>query len=1058
MKLLTILISLLAVLPDWQDPGVFEKNRMPMAATFVTDQQQTMNLNGVWDFQYDGGEWGKMPVPGCWELNGYGDPIYLDVGFPWRGHFENNPPFVPENGNHVGLYKKTINVEKAWIGKQICLNVGSATSCIRVFVNGKEVGYSEDSKLEARFDLTKYIKAGENTLEFEIRRWCDGTYLEDQDFWRMAGIARGVYLYTRENRRIEDVHIVAGMDGVYNIETEVTPGITAVDYEILDAAGKTVASFTEPVAKKHAVSKTGNVVLKTSSSLENPALWSAETPNLYRLRIVARDRKGVCESTAINFGFRTVEIRDMQFLVNGKPVLIKGVNRHELNPYKGYVVSEQDMINDILLMKKLNINAVRTCHYPNDPRWYDLCDKYGLYVTDEANLESHGMGYGKETLAKNPSFKAAHLIRNERYVKRDFNHPCVVVWSLGNEAGNGENFEACYELIKSMDSSRPVQYEQAIWSWNTDIHCPMYASHKRVLQYLENNPARPVIQCEYAHAMGNSIGGFKEYWDLIRKYPTYQGGYIWDFVDQALYTSAKGPGKYLPESRFEGTGSDHIMAFGGDFNDYDASDGSFCSNGLVSSDRHFHPHAYEVRYQHQSIWTSPASENYAGSEPVRVKVYNENFFIDLSRYRMEWNVEAEGEKVLSGIVSDLNVAPGETALVSLGINGSDIFEAADGADDIYLNVRYVLKRRDGVLPAGEQVAYDQIAIHEAPVAGVSKVTVGASLAPYYMSVESVSATLPERVAENTFAGTFMYSDIWNAPWTVTFDKNTGAISSYTISGVEQLSEPVMPSFGRAPTENDLGAEMHERNKMWRYPSLELADMSIREVDNCFEIVAEYKPIEGKAAVTMIYRIHGDGTIEGLECMEDAGGLDTCPDLFRFGMKFAMPGRFSTVDYYGLGPWENYADRNSSAMVGHYVQNVGDMYSYSYVRTQETGARTGLRWFKILDAAGMGLEISASAKFSASAIPFSQEDLDVTPADMPARADETSDQKGISTHPLDILAKAHLNDRNNGTTYVNFDLEQMGLGCINTWGALPLEEYRLPAVPRTFSFVIRPVNN
>ena len=1053
MKLLTILISLLAVLPDWQDPGVFEKNRLPMAATFVTDQQQTINLNGIWDFQYDGGEWGTMPVPGCWELNGYGDPVYLDVGYAWRGHFENNPPFPPEQGNHVGRYRRTVVIDKAWAGKQICLNVGSATSNLRVIVNGKEAGYSEDSKLEARFDLTKYLKPGENTLEFEIHRWCDGTYLEDQDFWRMAGIARGVYLYTREPRRIEDIHIVAGMDGVYTIETEVTPGITAVDYEIVDACGKVVASFTEAIARKHEVSKAGNVLVKTVSSLDNPLLWTAETPNLYKLKVSARNKGGVCESTSINFGFRTVEIRNMQLLVNGKPVLIKGANRHELNPYKGYVVSEEDMIKDILLMKQLNINAVRTCHYPDDPRWYDLCDKYGLYVTDEANVESHGMGYGETTLARNPDFKAAHLIRNERYVRRDFNHPCVIVWSLGNEAGNGENFEACYNLIKSMDQSRPVQYEQAIWSWNTDIHCPMYASYERILKYLEN-PSRPIIQCEYAHAMGNSMGGFKEYWDMIRKYPTYQGGYIWDFVDQALYTSAKGPGKHMPQSRFDGTGSDHFMAFGGDFNDFDGSDGSFCSNGLVSSDRKFHPHAYEVRYQLQNIWTYPV-ENPGGE--LSVKVYNEYFFIDLSRYRMEWTVEAAGEKVLTGVVSDLEVAPGETAVVGLGVRTCDVLEASGDCGDVYLNVRYVLKRRDGVLPAGEQVAYAQIPVREAPVAGVSKVTVGASLSPYYVGVDAVATSLPQRDGEYSFSGTFLYSDIWNASWTASFDRATGALSSYTICGVEQLSEPLMPSFGRAPTENDLGASLHEKQKMWRYPVFEVADMAVREVDGCYEITVAYKPLEGKAAVTMIYRIHGDGTVEGLESMEDAGGLDTCPDLFRFGMKFAMPGRFSTVDFFGLGPWENYADRNSSAMVGHYVQNVGDMYSYSYVRTQEAGARTGLRWFKVLDASGMGLEISASAKFSASALPFSQADLDVTPADAPQRADITSDQKGISTHPLDLLSKAHLNDRANGTTYVNFDLVQMGLGCVNTWGALPREEYRLKAQPRTFSFVIRPVN-
>lgn len=1044
MKFLTILISFLSVLPYWQDPEVFEKNRLPMAATFVTDQQLTINLNGVWDFRYDGGEWGTMPVPGCWELNGYGDPVYLNIGYAWRGHFDNNPPFVPEEGNHTGLYRKKVVIDKSWLGRQICLNVGSATSCLRVIVNGKEAGYSEDSKLEARFDLTKYLKAGENVIELEVRRWCDGTYLEDQDFWRLSGIARGVYLYTREQKRIENVHIVAGMDGTFNIETELSRGITAVDYEIVDAEGNSVAAFTETVGRRHDVSKSGNVLVRSASSVANPALWTAETPNLYKLKVTARDRKGVCESTSVNFGFRTVEIRGAQLLVNGRPVLIKGVNRHELNPYKGYVVSEEDMVKDILIMKQLNVNAVRTCHYPNDPRWYDLCDKYGLYVTDEANIESHGMGYGKESLAHEPSYKAAHLVRDERLVRRDFNHPCVIVWSLGNEAGNGENFEDCYRLVKSMDPSRPVQYERAELSWNTDINCPMYASPDQCRRHLEN-PSKPLIQCEYAHAMGNSMGGFKEYWDLIREHPSYQGGYIWDFVDQALYTSAKGPGKIVPESRLEGTGSDHFMAFGGDYNSYDPSDGSFCCNGLISADRKLHPHAYEVRYQYQNIWTSPESDGFPCEESARVKVYNENFFVDLSRYRMLWNIEADGERILCGTVEDIDVAPGETAVVDLGIDCSDIFDAAKGAEDIYLNVSYVLKRRDGILPAGEQVAYAQIPVREAPAVCGPEMT----LAPYYAG--AAASVLPERVSEYGFRGIFPYSDIWNASWAVVFDRETGALSSYTICGVEQLAEPLMPSFGRAPTENDLGASLHEHYKMWLNPSFEVRNMTVRENGGFYEVAVEYMPIEGKAAVKMIYRIHGDGTIEGLESMEDAGGLDTCPDMFRFGMKFAMPGRFSTVDYFGLGPWENYTDRNSSAMVGHYVQNVGDMYSYSYVRTQEAGARTGLRRFKVMDVSGMGLEISSSARFSASALPFSQADLDISFADSPGG------QKGVNRHPLELIEKVHLNDRANGTTYINFDLEHMGLGCICSWGDLPLEEYRVHAQPRSFSFVIRPVN-
>ena len=593
-KTLLILAAALAATPlfagkndkmePWQDPNVFEENRLPMAATFVTDQQKTLTLNGVWKFKwnetiegrtkgfeavdYNDTDWGTIPVPGMWELNGYNDPIYLNVGFAWRGHYENNPPYPPTEHNYVGQYRRMFNVDKSWIGKQICLCIGSATSNVRVWVNGKMVGYSEDSKLEARFDLTKYVKAGENLIALEIFRWCDGSYLEDQDFWRLSGIARGVYVYTRERERIEDVNIIAGMDGNFTVNAKVTKGVRNVRVAVIDRNGN-------QVAYREATPVKGEAIL--NGMVQNPDLWSAEIPNLYTLKVTASDRKNVVESTSIDFGFRTVEIKNAQLLVNGQPVLIKGANRHEMNADKGYVVSEEDMINDIRIMKELNMNAVRTCHYPNDPRWYALCDKYGLYVVDEGNIESHGIGYGDKTLAKRPDYKAAHLIRDQRMMRRDFNHPSVIIWSLGNEAGFGDTFVACYDWLKANDPTRPVQYERAEKASQNDIICPMYASPKWCEDFAKGNPDRPLIQCEYAHAMGNSMGNFKEYWDLIRKYPNYQGGFIWDFVDQALrWPSNEG-------------GTDHIFAFGGDFNEYDPSDGSFNCNGVIAADRTLHP-------------------------------------------------------------------------------------------------------------------------------------------------------------------------------------------------------------------------------------------------------------------------------------------------------------------------------------------------------------------------------------------------------------------------------------------------------------------------------------
>ena len=1051
-KLLLILAAALAATPlpaeknnkmeSWQDPNVFEENRLPMAATFVTDQQKTLTLNGVWKFKwnetiegrtkgfeavdYNDADWGAIPVPGMWELNGYNDPIYLNVGFAWRGHYTNNPPYPPTEHNYVGQYRRTFNVDKSWIGKQICLCIGSATSNVRVWVNGKMVGYSEDSKLEARFDLTKYVKAGENLIALEIFRWCDGSYLEDQDFWRLSGIARGVYVYTRERERIEDVNVIAGMDGDFTVKAKVTKGVRNVRVAVIDRNGN-------QVAYREATPVKGEAVL--DGTVQNPALWSAEIPNLYTLRVTASDKKDVVESTSIDFGFRTVEIKNGQLLVNGQPVLIKGADRHEMNADKGYVVSEADMINDIRIMKGLNMNAVRTCHYPNDPRWYALCDRYGLYVVDEGNIESHGMGYGEKSLAHRADYKAAHLIRDQRMMRRDFNHPSVIIWSLGNEAGFGDNFVACYDWLKANDPTRPVQYERAGMAGQTDIICPMYASPKWCDDFAKGNPDRPLIQCEYAHAMGNSMGNFKEYWDLIRKYPTYQGGFIWDFVDQALrWPSNEG-------------GTDHIFAFGGDFNEYDPSDGSFNCNGVIAADRTLHPHAYEVRYQHRNIHTSLAGQG-------RVNVFNEYFFKDLSQYRMLWNITVDGEAVSSGIVENLNVAPQKTETVDLG------FKTLPKADaDIFLNVSYVLKTADGVLPAGTEVAYDQISLSEKSDAAFKAGSASVYGKPLVQS---------ETTEAYVFSGSFAFAGIMAdrvADWTATFDKATGFLTGYTVDGVQMLSEPLTPEFARAPIENDMGAgKIREMYKAWRYPTFKLKPGSLvveKATDGVglMAVSAEYEPIaDGTAIVEMFYEIFPDGSIRATERMKDAGKLAQAPWLMRFGMKFAMSGRYSTVDFYGKGPWENYSDRNSAAVVGHYTQSVNDQYHYGYVRTQESGTKTGLRYFRVLDPNGTGLEITAEHKFSASALPFSMRDLDCLENGTPARANKTNTQNGVARHSLNLKSKAHENDRANGTTYVNFDLVQMGVGSINSWGALPLDQYLIPAAEREFTFVIRPVIN
>ena len=1028
------------VLPDWQDPEIFEWNRVPMSSHFETDGLK-MSLNGEWDFcwyetidqrsadfyrtDFDASGWGLMPVPGMWEINGYGDPVYVNVGYAWRGHHENNPPFAADWNNHAGQYRKTFVLDEGWKGKDIFLHIGSATSNVRVWINGKEVGYSEDSKLEARFDITRYVKTGENLVALEIFRWCDGSYLEDQDFWRLTGISRDVYVYSREKDRIEDIEVTASADGTAQIEVEVSEGVKSVLLAIEDKAGRNVALKSVKVDLKQGVSSSGSRVVRTTLIVPDVRTWSAETPELYKLTVsAAAGRKGVTETASIEIGFRDVCIRDGQLLVNGKPVLIKGANRHEMNPYKGYVVSEADMIQDILIMKKLNINAVRTCHYPDDPLWYSLCDRYGLYMVAEANIESHGMMWTPNSLAKDPSYEAAHLDRVSRAVKRDFNHPSIIVWSLGNEAGDGPNFAKAYDMVKLMDPSRPVQYEPAIWEGKTDIFCPMYFDYNDCVKYCTSEPARPLIQCEYAHAMGNSMGGLKEYWDLVRRYPSYQGGFIWDFVDQALWWPS------------DEKGTDHVFVYGGDFNNYDASDNSFCCNGIIAADRTLHPHAYEVAYQYRSIHTSSSRPD---ALQGKVKVYNEHFFIDLSRYMMNWDVEVDGVKVLAGNVSSISAGPQETAEVDLGFTETDILESAKVDDlashDVYLNVRYILKRADGILPAGSETAYDQICLNEAVI-------------PAYANTSGLPA-YKEEGGLHVFSGNMSFegaANVRHASWSAVFDASTGALSVYEAGGRALMEEPLMPCFARAAIENDLGAGQDKRQSIWRNAEFKTASFDVTMTDSCYVVEAVYEPIAEAASVKMRYEVYADGAVAVTESMTDAGKLSDAPMLPRFGICFAMNGAFSTFEFFGLGPEENYIDRASAALMGHYVQRVEDQYHYGYVRPQESGTKTQLKWMRVLNDNGAGFDIRSDVRFSASALPFSWKQMDVRMLD------------DNQAHSLELRAHAHENERSRGKTWVNVDLVQMGLGCVNSWGAWPREEHRINALPYEFSFVISPVNN
>ncbi len=997
--------------PDWQNASVVERNRLPMRASFHTDDP-VMSLHGLWKFKWyenptgrdteffqsqtDDSGWGTMPVPGIWEVNGYGDPLYVNIGYCWKGQFENNPPFVPVEKNHVGQYRNTFTIPADWDGKQILLHIGSATSNIRVWINGKEVGYSQDSKLEARFDVTKFVKPGEKALfAFEMFRWCDGTYLEDQDFWKLSGIARETFLTAREKEHIEDINVDADADGNLTWKVLTTKGIKELSFSIPEL------QYSVKLSKPSAV-KDGLKVFEGTAHFDDIRLWSAETPNLYDVEVNATNGKKSCGTANLTTGFRTVKIEGKLLYVNGKPILIKGVNRHEMNPYGAYVISKEDMLRDIRIMKELNINTVRTCHYPDDPYWYELCDKYGLYVIDEANNEAHGLGYGEGTIAKNPLYNKEITNRVERMMRRDRNHPSIIVWSLGNESGNGQNFFDAYDFAKAFDSTRPVQYEQgqggANRDRNSDIFCPMYIRYANAEKYIKNDQDRPFIMCEYAHAMGNSMGGFKEYWDLIRKYPTFQGGCIWDFVDQALYKPADAE-KY---------GTDHIFAFGGDYNSEDPSDASFNDNGLIATDRTWHRHAYEVRYQHRSIlaWASPEE-----AAKGRIHVFNEYFFIPLDRFSLDWEIVRNGVAFRRGSVASLYVQPQDSEVVELGFK-IDIETLKDS--DVYLNIRFKLNNQDGILPAGTELSYEQIAL-----------------------------------CENWKPDTVRTLNMPEPPVEIEFDKETGALVKYTCFGKDLISAPILPCFGRAVTDNDEGMlvdlsfdkEARRMFHTWRNPEIKAVSFEDGQEGDTRVVTVKYKPIEDAVPV-LIYRISPDGVINVTLNIEDAGDLKSAPYFFRVGVEFAMPGEYSQIDFYGEGPFDSYCDRRSSTMIGHYTQNVIDQYDYTVVRPQESGTHCGLKWFSVLNPDGNGIRITSSAKeFSASALPVSRQMLDRNP-----------DFK----HSLELKKSAHESDRTNGQTYVNLDLKQMGLGCVSSFGDHPLPAYLIPAAPYTFEFTITPI--
>lgn len=1004
---------------EWQDPEVNAVNRAPMkseafafqkgeigiSATQREGSANYLSLNGKWKFNwvndatdrptdfwrkdYNDKNWATIQVPGNWELNGYGDPIYVNTHYPWQNFYQNNPPFVPTQENHVGTYRREIKVPANWKGKDIFAHFGSVTSNMYLWVNGKYVGYSEDSKLEAEFDLTPYIIPGkENLIVFQVFRWCDGSYLEDQDFWRLSGVGRDCYLFARSKTRVDDLRVTPDLvnnytDGVLDVDLTLK-GNKPVTLTLTDADGNKVAETK--------CDKSG----KARINVKNPEKWSAEHPYLYTL---TAEMDGVDERIPVSVGFRKIELKGAQVLVNGKPVLFKGADRHELDPDGGYVMSEDRMIQDIEMMKRLNINAVRTCHYPDDELWYELCDRYGLYVVAEANIESHGMGYGDKTLAKNKAYHKAHIERNERNVKRNYNHPSIIFWSLGNEAGYGPNFEDAYDWVKTFDPSRACQYEQARSDGKTDVFCPMYYGYEGMEKWGQNAKAdRPLIQCEYAHAMGNSQGGFKEYWDLIRKYPNLQGGFIWDFVDQGL--------------RAKDANGVEYYAYGGDYNNFDGSDNNFNCNGLISPDRVANPHADEVAYYYQNIWTTPTD-----IKTGKVKVYNENFFRDLSDVNMDWTLLRDGLPVRSGRIENVNVKPGETSELTIPYGDTT------GDGEWLLNVAYTLKESTPLLAAGHPVAREQLAVK------------GNRAKTFAMSRARDLNEATPTVMDN-------HKDLLQVKgdaYYLEFDKRSGYLTKYEAGGQSLLADggALTPNFWRAPTDNDFGARLQHKYEAWRKPEIKLTGLR-HETDTQNDIVsvtADYEMPGVSGKLSLNYLIFIDGTVMVAEDFKSDKNAEVS-NLFRFGMQLQMPEEYDAIEYYGRGPIENYADRNHSTFLGIYKQSVAEQY-YPYIRPQETGTKTDVRYWKQLNRAGHGLEFESPEPFSISALNYSIDSLDDYP--------EKKQSHGQTVKKAD---------------YVNvcIDKAQMGLGCVNSWGAMPLKQYQLPYGDYTFMFVMKPVGN
>nr|WP_321452661.1 glycoside hydrolase family 2 TIM barrel-domain containing protein [uncultured Carboxylicivirga sp.] len=1012
---------------DWENPEVFGINKeAPRATVFpyanfnqaIKSNPQTspfyMSLDGMWKFNwvykpderpvdfykpdYDVSKWDNIQVPGNWELQGYGTPIYTNIKYP----FPKNPPYIDHKHNPVGSYRRTFDIPENWKGREVFLHFQAGTSAMYIWVNGKKVGYSQVTKSPAEFNITPYLQKGENMIAIEVYRWSDGSYIEDQDFWRLSGFDRGITLYSTEQTRIQDIFAKGGLDsnyknGIFDVTVDVKnlakKGTkNKITISLLDDAQNEIYTDTKDIT----TDKNSTSQVKFSKTIVKPLQWSAETPNLYKLVVELKNTKGqTIEATSTNVGFRTVEIKDSQLLVNGKYVLVKGVNLHEHHQTMGHHVDRATMIKDIEVMKQHNINAVRTSHYPHSTLWIELCDQYGLYLVDECNIETHDMGATQQApFDKNihpaylPQWHAAHMDRIHRLVERDKNHPSVIIWSMGNECGNGQVFFDAYKWMKERDNTRPVQFEQAAQESNTDIVCPMYPSMKYMHEYAnEENPGRPFIMCEYSHAMGNSNGNFKEYWDLIRSKPHMQGGFIWDWVDQGIVTKDdKG---------------EEFWAYGGDMGgDKYTNDENFCLNGVVNPDRTPHPGLNEVKKIYQNILFDKADLRNG-----RIKITNEFSFTSLADYQFEWKLVKNGNVIATGDFT-ADVPALDYKIVTIDLPSINY----ESSDEYFLNVYAYTTKDTPFIPAGFEVASEQFKLSESE---------------YTPSI----ATYTDKVLVNETADNFI---VTSGKIKTTISKTTGLISSYTIDGEELISSDLAPNFWRAPIDNDFGNHMQNNSAVWREAGAKATLVSLTKQKGKTAVLKAQIALNGiDADYTLTYTFNGPAVKVDVSYKLKSEKVAEMP---RFGMMMSLPQSFNKLCYYGRGPWENYSDRNNSSFVGLYNSSVEDQY-FAYIRPQENGNKTDVRWLTLTNNNGVGIKVTGLAPLSVSALPFSPSDID------------PGTEKN-QRHTVDVPEFSNV--------YLSIDLAQRGVGGDTSWGALPHDQYRLLDKSYSYSYVISPV--